>query len=184
MEIGVDSFGAVISEPATGVTLSPVERMDNLLEDNPGGSAVPDFGRRSPSLRQTVDCRSAPIKKFRSFQIGVVRHTRASDGESRRLGVVKGHRWICTSRCVDEWRSGGQRREACARLGNGSELSVQQNPEARTVRMPFEQLRRPLESMSGLHAIRLLTGRSYTLFFNRSRMSAATASGLPKTTLY
>jgi alkanesulfonate monooxygenase SsuD/methylene tetrahydromethanopterin reductase-like flavin-dependent oxidoreductase (luciferase family) len=33
MEIGVDSFGAVISEPATGVTLSPVERMDNLLEE-------------------------------------------------------------------------------------------------------------------------------------------------------
>jgi probable LLM family oxidoreductase len=33
MQIGVDSFGAVISEPATGVTLSPVERMDNLLEE-------------------------------------------------------------------------------------------------------------------------------------------------------
>src|ERR1700690_4362868 len=33
MQIGVDSFGAVISEPATGVTLNPVERMDNLLEE-------------------------------------------------------------------------------------------------------------------------------------------------------
>lgn len=33
MQIGVDSFGAVISEPSTGVTLSPVERMDNLLEE-------------------------------------------------------------------------------------------------------------------------------------------------------
>ena len=33
MQIGVDSFGAVISEPATRVTLSPVERMDNLLEE-------------------------------------------------------------------------------------------------------------------------------------------------------
>jgi probable LLM family oxidoreductase len=33
MQIGVDSFGAVISEPATGVTVSPVERMDNLLEE-------------------------------------------------------------------------------------------------------------------------------------------------------
>jgi len=33
MQIGVDSFGAVIAEPATGVTLSPVERMDNLLEE-------------------------------------------------------------------------------------------------------------------------------------------------------
>jgi probable LLM family oxidoreductase len=33
MQIGVDSFGAVISDPATGVILSPVERTDNLLEE-------------------------------------------------------------------------------------------------------------------------------------------------------
>src|SRR5271167_2738723 len=33
MQIGVDSFGAVISEPATGLTLSPVRRIQNLLEE-------------------------------------------------------------------------------------------------------------------------------------------------------
>jgi probable LLM family oxidoreductase len=33
MQIGIDSFGAIISDPATGVTLSPVQRMDNLLEE-------------------------------------------------------------------------------------------------------------------------------------------------------
>ena len=33
MQIGVDSFGAVISDPAAGITLSPVQRMDNLLEE-------------------------------------------------------------------------------------------------------------------------------------------------------
>src|SRR3982074_1679900 len=33
MQIGVDSFGAVISDPATGLTLSPVQRMDNLLDE-------------------------------------------------------------------------------------------------------------------------------------------------------
>src|SRR6195256_2889318 len=33
MQIGVDSFGAVISDPATGITLSPVQRMDNLLDE-------------------------------------------------------------------------------------------------------------------------------------------------------
>jgi probable LLM family oxidoreductase len=33
MQIGVDSFGAVISDPATWVTLSPAQRMDNLLEE-------------------------------------------------------------------------------------------------------------------------------------------------------
>jgi probable LLM family oxidoreductase len=33
MQIGVDSFGAVISDPAAGIQLSPVQRMENLLEE-------------------------------------------------------------------------------------------------------------------------------------------------------
>jgi alkanesulfonate monooxygenase SsuD/methylene tetrahydromethanopterin reductase-like flavin-dependent oxidoreductase (luciferase family) len=33
MEIGIDSFGAVISDPATGLTLSAVQRTRNLLEE-------------------------------------------------------------------------------------------------------------------------------------------------------
>jgi probable LLM family oxidoreductase len=33
MEIGVDSFAAAISDPATGIILSPVERMQHLLEE-------------------------------------------------------------------------------------------------------------------------------------------------------
>jgi hypothetical protein len=33
MQIGVDSFAAAISDPATGLTLSPVERMRHLLEE-------------------------------------------------------------------------------------------------------------------------------------------------------
>ncbi len=33
MQIGVDSFGAVISDPATGLTISPAQRMDNLLDE-------------------------------------------------------------------------------------------------------------------------------------------------------
>lgn len=33
MEIGIDSFGAVISDPATGVALSPVQRTQNLLQE-------------------------------------------------------------------------------------------------------------------------------------------------------
>jgi len=33
MDIGVESFGAVISDPATGLTLSPVQRIQNLLEE-------------------------------------------------------------------------------------------------------------------------------------------------------
>ena len=33
MQIGVDSFGAVISDPAAGLTISPIQRMDNLLDE-------------------------------------------------------------------------------------------------------------------------------------------------------
>jgi len=33
MQIGIDSFAAAISDPATGLTLSPVERMHHLLEE-------------------------------------------------------------------------------------------------------------------------------------------------------
>jgi probable LLM family oxidoreductase len=33
MQIGVDSFAAAISDPATGLTLSPVERMQHLLQE-------------------------------------------------------------------------------------------------------------------------------------------------------
>src|SRR5246127_250372 len=33
MQIGVDSFGAVISDPATGLTVSALQRMNNLLDE-------------------------------------------------------------------------------------------------------------------------------------------------------
>ena len=33
MQIGIDSFAAAISDPATGLTLSPAERMHHLLEE-------------------------------------------------------------------------------------------------------------------------------------------------------
>src|ERR1700676_534233 len=33
MQIGVDSFAAAISDPATGLAISPVQRMQNLLEE-------------------------------------------------------------------------------------------------------------------------------------------------------
>src|SRR6266550_2109802 len=33
MQLGVDSFAAAISDPATGLTLTPVERMRHLLEE-------------------------------------------------------------------------------------------------------------------------------------------------------
>lgn len=33
MQVGIDSFGAVISDPVTGLTLSPVQRMQNLMQE-------------------------------------------------------------------------------------------------------------------------------------------------------
>ncbi len=44
MEIGIDSFGAVISDPAAGLTLSPVQRTQNLLEEITLADKVIRFG--------------------------------------------------------------------------------------------------------------------------------------------
>jgi len=33
MQIGIDSFAAAISDPLTGITISPAERLGNLLEE-------------------------------------------------------------------------------------------------------------------------------------------------------
>lgn len=61
MQIGIDSFGAVISDPASGITLSPSHRMQNLLEeivlaDNVG---LDVFGVGEHHRREFVD--SAPV---------------------------------------------------------------------------------------------------------------------------
>ena len=83
MQIGIDSFAAAISDPATGLALSPVERMHHLLEEieladkvgldvfgigetSPGG--VPRFSSRCNPLR----CRYAhgkypPGRRFGFF---------------------------------------------------------------------------------------------------------------------
>jgi alkanesulfonate monooxygenase SsuD/methylene tetrahydromethanopterin reductase-like flavin-dependent oxidoreductase (luciferase family) len=61
MQIGVDSFGPVISEPTTGLTLSPVQRMENL----PGEIELADqvgldvFGVGEHHRSEFVD--SAPV---------------------------------------------------------------------------------------------------------------------------
>src|ERR1700686_2153562 len=61
MQIGIDSFGAVISDPAAGLTLSPVRRTQNLLEEiglaDKVGLDVFGVGEHHPS--EFVD--SAPV---------------------------------------------------------------------------------------------------------------------------
>ena len=46
MELGIDSFAAVVSDPLTGVTLSPADRLANLLEEIEvaDASGVQSFG--------------------------------------------------------------------------------------------------------------------------------------------
>src|SRR6201981_2450357 len=60
MQIGVDSFGAVISESATGLSVSALQRMDNLLDEivlaDHGGLDV--FGIGEHHRSESVD--SAP----------------------------------------------------------------------------------------------------------------------------
>src|ERR1700756_5884935 len=61
MEIGIDSFGAVISDPATGLTLSPVQRTQNLLKEIALADKVglDVFGVGEHHLSEFVD--SAPV---------------------------------------------------------------------------------------------------------------------------
>ncbi len=56
MQIGIDSFAAAISDPATGLTFSPLERMHHLLEEMELGKVGLDvFGLDLAGLRR--NCR-------------------------------------------------------------------------------------------------------------------------------
>src|SRR2546430_17664567 len=61
MQIGVDSFGAVISDPTTGLTVSALQGMDNLLDEIILAEQVglDDFGIGEHHRIQFVD--SGPV---------------------------------------------------------------------------------------------------------------------------
>jgi probable LLM family oxidoreductase len=61
MEIGIDSFAAVISDPETGATLSPADRLGNLLEEIERADAVSldSFGIGEHHREEYLD--SAPV---------------------------------------------------------------------------------------------------------------------------
>src|ERR1700675_1148750 len=61
MQIGIDSFAAAISDPATGLTLGPVERMHHLLEEIELAHRVglDDFGIGEHHRAEFLD--SAPV---------------------------------------------------------------------------------------------------------------------------
>jgi alkanesulfonate monooxygenase SsuD/methylene tetrahydromethanopterin reductase-like flavin-dependent oxidoreductase (luciferase family) len=105
MEIGVDSFGAVISDPGTGLRVSPIERRDNLLDkivlaDQVGldvfgigehhrgefiDSALPVIlgagAARTQNIRLTsavtVLSAAAPVRIFQEFTLDLISHGRA-----------------------------------------------------------------------------------------------------------
>lgn len=60
MQIGIDSFAAVVSDPETGVTLSASERLNNLIEEIvvADGSGVDSFGVGEHHRKEYLD--SAP----------------------------------------------------------------------------------------------------------------------------
>src|SRR6201982_370194 len=61
MQIGIDSFAAAISDPATGLTLSPAARMHHLLEEIELADRVglDVFGIGEPHRAEFLD--SAPV---------------------------------------------------------------------------------------------------------------------------
>ncbi len=60
IQIGIDSFVSTVADPATGLTLSPVERMRNLLEEVERADQVgiDSFGVGEHHRREFLD--SAP----------------------------------------------------------------------------------------------------------------------------
>jgi hypothetical protein len=57
MQIGIDGFAAAISDPATGITLRPVERMQHLLEEI---ELADKIGLVSPLFRCTIVAQLPP----------------------------------------------------------------------------------------------------------------------------
>src|ERR1700674_2688740 len=66
MQIGIDSFAAAISDPATGLTLSPVERMHHLLRET--------HGCRNATSFSTAGHRCRMKQLFPSTKFCVLRH--------------------------------------------------------------------------------------------------------------
>src|SRR5271154_3095668 len=57
MQIGIDSFAAAISDPATGATLAPAERLNHLLEEivQAAQPALDVFATGEPHRAESLD---------------------------------------------------------------------------------------------------------------------------------
>jgi len=95
MQIGIDSFAAAISDPATGLTLSPVERMHRLLEEiglpirsASTSSALANIIARSSRLRSGCNplrCRNAHGKYPSHSEVTVLSASEGPEGHLLKL---------------------------------------------------------------------------------------------------
>jgi hypothetical protein len=94
MQIGIDSFGAVISDPATGLALSPVQRMQNLLEEIELADQVglDVFGIGGHHRAEFLDSAAAVILSAAAFGEGSVhecdRHSFPANGRTDALDAA------------------------------------------------------------------------------------------------
>src|SRR5947208_14454767 len=85
IQIGIDSFVSAVADPATGLTMSPVERMRNLMEEVERSDSVglEAFGVGEHHRREPVDsapaqaraAASAPAKETRLNRAVTVIHS-------------------------------------------------------------------------------------------------------------
>ncbi len=79
MEIGIDSFAAVVSDPQTGITLSGSERLHNLLEEieRADGVGVDSFGVGEHHRQEYLDSAPTLILAAAAARTGRIRLTSA-----------------------------------------------------------------------------------------------------------
>ena len=79
MEIGIDSFAAVVSDPQTGITLSGSERLHNLLKEieRADGVGVDSFGVGEHHRQEYLDSAPTLILAAAAARTGRIRLTSA-----------------------------------------------------------------------------------------------------------
>jgi alkanesulfonate monooxygenase SsuD/methylene tetrahydromethanopterin reductase-like flavin-dependent oxidoreductase (luciferase family) len=86
IQIGIDSFVSAVADPATGLTMSPVERMRNLLEEVERADQVglDAFGGGEHHRREFFDSASAVILAAAAARTQQIRLNSAVSGSGTR----------------------------------------------------------------------------------------------------
>jgi hypothetical protein len=81
MEIGIDSFAAILRDPKSGIEISPAERLANLLDEVQAAdeAGIDIRGRRASSARSSW----IPRRRLFWLRLRRARKTSVSQAQSR-----------------------------------------------------------------------------------------------------